>query len=118
MKYKNIIKLRLPEIQLLAVVPTQLKLRKESRRISSFQNLLLLFMIKNSYQVSENKFCHISTKANGYVARNGTIYSTERYYVTQPICSLERDFRALLGWVTTGLCRNIKSSVVGSNHRC
>jgi hypothetical protein len=26
MKYKNIIKLRLPEIQLLAVVPTQLKL--------------------------------------------------------------------------------------------
>jgi hypothetical protein len=25
MKYKNIIKLRLPEIQLLAVVPTQLK---------------------------------------------------------------------------------------------
>jgi hypothetical protein len=28
MKYKNIIKLRLPEIQLLAVVPTQLKFRK------------------------------------------------------------------------------------------
>jgi hypothetical protein len=27
MKYKNLIKLRLPEIQLLAVVPTQLKFR-------------------------------------------------------------------------------------------
>jgi hypothetical protein len=42
MKYKNIIKLRLPEIQLLAVVPTQLKLRKESRQISYFQNFLFL----------------------------------------------------------------------------
>jgi hypothetical protein len=28
MKYKNTIKLRLPEIELLAVVPTQLKFRK------------------------------------------------------------------------------------------
>jgi hypothetical protein len=28
MKFKNIIKLQLPEIQLLAVVPTQLKCRK------------------------------------------------------------------------------------------
>jgi hypothetical protein len=42
MKYKNIIKLRLPEIQLLAVVPTQLKLRKESRQKSSFQNFLFI----------------------------------------------------------------------------
>jgi hypothetical protein len=40
MKYKNIIKLPLSEIQLLAAVPTQLKLRKESRQISSFQNVL------------------------------------------------------------------------------
>jgi hypothetical protein len=42
MKYKNIIKLRLPEIQLLAVVPTQLKLHKESRQISYFQNVLYI----------------------------------------------------------------------------
>jgi hypothetical protein len=41
MKYKSVIKLRLPEIQLLAVVPTQFKLRKESRQINSFQNFLL-----------------------------------------------------------------------------
>jgi hypothetical protein len=40
MKYKNIIKLRLPEIQLLAVVPMQLKLREESRQISPFQKFL------------------------------------------------------------------------------
>jgi hypothetical protein len=45
MKYKNIIKLRLPEIQLLAFVPTQFKLRKESRQISSFQIFLFLYLL-------------------------------------------------------------------------
>jgi hypothetical protein len=41
MKYKNIIKLRLPEIQLLAVVPTQLKFSK----VNHDKPTILLFEI-------------------------------------------------------------------------
>jgi hypothetical protein len=48
MKYKNIINSRLLEIRLLAVIPTQLKLRKESRQNSSFQNFLFFMVFKFS----------------------------------------------------------------------
>jgi hypothetical protein len=48
MKYKNKIKLRLPEIQLLAVVPTQLKFRTvkdhEKPAILLYKTLFMLWI--------------------------------------------------------------------------
>jgi hypothetical protein len=48
MKYKNIIKLRLPEIQLLAVVPTQLKFS-----IAKYHDKPIIFLFETLFCVWE-----------------------------------------------------------------